>query len=313
MTGVNRADATGDWETTLVELIRRAATQLPGDVLAALRRARQAEPDGTRAAGVLDTIVANNGLASAASTPLCQDTGTVTFFFRIPRASDQLALADKARGAVAEATRSGHLRRNTIESLSGASRDDNLAPGSPVLHFEQHDGSSHEAWLLLKGGGCENMSAQYSLPDVRLDAGRDLAGVRACALDAVWRAQGMGCAPGILGVCIGGDRASSMVAAKEQLFRPLSDENPNPLLAELEERLVRECNELFIGPMGFGGKTTLLGVKIGSLHRLPASFFVSVSYICWAARRMSVEIKGESFRVGERCHTASLALLGRMP
>ncbi len=288
MTGVNRADATGDWETTLVELIRRAATQLPGDVLAALRRARQAEPDGTRAAGVLDTIVANNGLASAASTPLCQDTGTVTFFFRIPRASDQLALADKARGAVAEATRSGHLRRNTIESLSGASRDDNLAPGSPVLHFEQHDGSSHEAWLLLKGGGCENMSAQYSLPDVRLDAGRDLAGVRACALDAVWRAQGMGCAPGILGVCIGGDRAEGFRAAKEQLLRAIDDESPVPEMAFLERRLLEEANTLGIGPMGMGGATTLLGVKLSALSRLPASYFVTVAYMCWACRRRGV-------------------------
>jgi fumarate hydratase class I len=98
-------------------------------------------------------------------------------------------------------------------------------------------------------------------------------------------AQGKGCSPGILGVCIGGDRATGYLHSKEQLLRTLEDVHPDPKLAALEQDIVKSANTLGIGPMGFGGKTTLLGCKIGSLNRLPASFFVSVSYMCWAYRR----------------------------
>lgn len=129
------------------------------------------------------------------------------------------------------------------------------------------------------------MSRQYSLPDRELGAGRDFDGVRKCVLDAVRRAQGYGCAPGFLGVCIGGDRASGYEFAKEQLLRAMDDVNEEPALAKLEKRILREANELGIGPMGLGGKTTLLGVKFGVRPRLPASYFVTVAYMCWAARR----------------------------
>jgi fumarate hydratase class I len=138
---------------------------------------------------------------------------------------------------------------------------------------------------MLKGGGCENVGAQYSLPNATLGAGRDLAGVRRVVLDAVHKAQGKGCAPGILGVAIGGDRGSSYYASKEVLFRQLEEASPDLELAALEERLTAEANQLGIGPMGFGGQTTVLGTKIAAMHRLPASYFVSVSYMCWAYRR----------------------------
>ena len=138
---------------------------------------------------------------------------------------------------------------------------------------------------MLKGGGCENVGAQYSLPNSALGAGRDLAGVRKVVLDAVHKAQGQGCAPGILGVAIGGDRGSAYYASKETLFRSMDETNPEPELAALEERLTDEANQLGIGPMGFGGKTTVLGTKITSLNRLPASYFVTISYMCWAYRR----------------------------
>ena len=141
----------------------------------------------------------------------------------------------------------------------------------------------------MKGGGSENMSRQYSLPDEPLGAGRDLDGVRRCILDAVWRAQGYGCAPGILGVCIGGDRASSFETAKRQLLRPLGDSAASPALRKLERTALLEANSLGIGPMGLGGKTTLLGVKIAALARLPASFFVTVAYMCWACRRGHID------------------------
>lgn len=136
------------------------------------------------------------------------------------------------------------------------------------------------------------MSRQYSLPDAALGAGRDLEGVRKCILDAVQKIQGYGCAPGILGVCIGGDRATGYEVAKEQLLRPLdeSEKTGRTSILTLEKKILREANELGIGPMGLGGKTTLLGVKIASRPRVPASFFVTIAYMCWACRRRSITL-----------------------
>jgi fumarate hydratase class I len=159
-----------------------------------------------------------------------------------------------------------------------------------VVHFHQHRSAEAKVRLILKGGGCENVGAQYSLPNEKLKANRDLDGCRKAILDAVLQAQGKGCGPGILGVCIGGDRATGYEHSKEQLLRVLDDANPNAELDKLEKDIVETSNKLGIGPMGFGGKTTLLGTKIGVLNRLPASYFVSVSYMCWAYRRQGAEL-----------------------
>jgi fumarate hydratase class I len=143
---------------------------------------------------------------------------------------------------------------------------------------------------MLKGGGCENVGAQYSLPHEPLHADRDLDGCRKVILDAVLQAQGKGCGPGVLGVCIGGDRATGYEFSKTQLLRTLDDRNPVPPLDALEQDVLKTANTLGIGPMGFGGRTTLLGVKIGAANRVPASYFVSISYMCWAFRRMGVAL-----------------------
>src|SRR5581483_5475358 len=197
--------------------------------------------------------------------------------------------------AVAEATAKGYLRQNSVDSVTGRNTGNNLGPGSPIFHWRQHRKDTVELRLILKGGGCENMSAQYSLPTTlggkRCD--RDLDGVRACILDAVWQAQGKGCGPGFLGVCIGSDRANGYEFAKEQLLRELDDANPDPELAKLEARILDEANKLDIGPMGFGGKLTVGSCKIGARNRLPASFFVSVAYMCWAFRRRGVVLDAE--------------------
>lgn len=283
-----------NWTDTLAELIRRTTSDLPGDVEAALRRAGQAEAPGSQAALMLHALVENTGLARGQSTPLCQDTGTLTFFWSVPRGTDTHALEEAARGAVRVATANGWLRRNTIEVLSGRSVDTNVAEGFPACHFEQGEAEAFEVWLMQKGGGSENMSCQFSLPDEALGAGRDLAGVRACLLQAVWRAQGFGCAPGILGVCVGSDRAEGFLVAKRQLLRPLGDMSPDPALAALERRVLEESNQLGVGPMGMGGQTTLLGVKIAARPRLPASYFVTVAYMCWACRRRGARVAGGS-------------------
>jgi len=266
----------------LAELIRQTSSSLPDDTERALRAALRREARGSSAAVVLKTILANCRLARAQATPLCQDTGTLTFFLdeRLRRRVTPAAI----RAAVAQATARGDLRKNCLDAVTGRSYDDNCADGAPVVHYGAYRGVT----LLMKGGGSENMSRQYSLPDAALGAGRDLAGVRRCVLDAVQRTQGYGCAPGILGVCIGGDRATGYEVAKEQLLRPLGDRAAGAL-GRLEKQLLKEANTLGIGPMGLGGKTTLLGVKIAARPRVPASFFVTVAYLCWAARRRTME------------------------
>ena len=270
---------------SFLELVRRAATDLPLDVERRLAAIRRTESAGSPARWALDTILANTALARARSLPLCQDTGTPLFFLRLPRGTDQVRLERAIRAAVASATRRGWLRQNAIDAVSGRGYPSNVAPGLPSVHVEQASVRHVEARLLLKGGGSENVGVQYSLPDSALEAGRDLEGVRRCLLDAVVRTQGRGCAPGLLGVCLGGDRLDGMLHAKRQLLRPLADRAADPALARLEARVARESASLGIGPMGFGGRGTLLGVKIGALARLPASYFVSVAYLCWACRR----------------------------
>jgi fumarate hydratase class I len=188
------------------------------------------------------------------------------------------------------ATKKGYLRQNSVDSLTGKNDGTNVGPGAPVVHFHQHRSAEIRVRLMLKGGGCENVGAQYSLPNEKLKADRNLDGCRKAILDAVLQAQGKGCGPGILGVCIGGDRASGYEFSKQQFLRRLDDANPSPDLNKLEQDIVETSNKLGIGPMGFGGKTTLLGTKIGVLNRLPASYFVSISYMCWAYRRQGVTL-----------------------
>jgi fumarate hydratase class I len=273
-----------------VDLIRRASTDLPADVEAALREAQAREEPGSPAAEALETILENVVLARANATPICQDTGTPIFYVRHPQEISTRVLRAQIEAAVAEATQQAILRPNAVDPLTGRNSGNNLGVSFPTIHFEEWEGGHLRIDLLLKGGGSENVSVQYKLPHPPLEAGRDLEGVRRVVLDGVYQAQGKGCAPGILGIAIGGDRGTGYVQAKRQIFRPLNDANPIGKLAALEERLLGECNELGIGPMGFGGKTTVLGVKIGALHRLPACYFVSIAYMCWACRRASMTV-----------------------
>ncbi|MDD5676376.1 MAG: fumarate hydratase [Kiritimatiellae bacterium] len=278
------------WTQSLIELIRRTSADLPRDVEAALRKARRNEKPQSPARWALDTILDNVRLARARGAPLCQDTGTLVFYCEVPFRFDTRRLTPAIRAAVRQATGQGSLRPNTIDPLTGCSCAHNLGAGAPVIHFEFAQRRNVAIRLVMKGGGSENVSAQFSLPDTRLKAGRDLEGVRRCLLAAVAQAQGNGCAPGVLGVCIGGDRATGAECAKRQLLRLLSDHAVEPRLAALERHVLAGAQKLGIGPMGFGGATTLLGVKIGALARLPASYFVSVAYMCWAFRRRGVAL-----------------------
>ena len=274
----------------LLSLVVKTSIDLPHDVEAALEKALTLSENGSGEASALRTMLSNAAMAREKRMPICQDTGTLMFVVEASSTLKRNAFQEAAEWAVAEATRLGVLRQNCVNSLTGKNTGNNLGIGSPVVHWHETDGAVSRVTLMLKGGGSENMGIQYSLPDSTLGAGRNLEGVRRCVLDAVHRAQGQGCAPGILGVCIGGDRATGYVESKLQLLRKIGERSPEPELAELEERLLKEANSLGIGAMGFGGRTTLLDVFIGWRCRLPASYFVSISYMCWCCRRQTMEL-----------------------
>jgi fumarate hydratase class I len=282
-----------DLTLPIMELVRRATSRLPEDIIKALVDSRNAEAVNSRAANTLDTMLENITLADEHVAPLCQDTGTVIFWVRHPFGVSQRLLKAQIRAAVAECTNRSWLRPNCVESLSGKNLGNNMDPfgeGHPVIHFEERAEPGIEVSIMLKGGGCENVGAQYRLPDVAIGAGRDLGGVRKCVIDAVTKAQGQGCAPGILGVAIGGDRVTSFEKSKEVILRKLGSTNPDPKLDAFEKQLTEDLNTLGIGPMGYGGRTTALGVFAEEMFRHPASFFVSISYMCWSSRRLDLHL-----------------------
>lgn len=282
---------------SLLELITQTSTNLPPDVRAAMGTSLALETPGTQSHQALSVMATNIDMAHEDEGAICQDTGMPTFIVHTPVGVNQILLGRAIREAVAEATRRGKLRPNSVDSLTGKNSGDNLGTETPVIHFEQWERGEIEVKLVLKGGGCENKNIQYSLPctlEGQGRANRDLAGVKKCLLHAVWQAQGQGCAPGALGVCIGSDRAHGYMLAKMQLFRTLDDTNPNPELARLEAEVMEEANRLGVGAMGFGGKASLIGCKVTAANRLPASFFVSVAYDCWAFRRLGVLLDVET-------------------
>ncbi len=241
-------------QESLTELITQTSTNLPPDVRAAMGLAVESETPGTQSAQALGIIASNIDMAQQDEGPICQDTGMPTFLVHTPVGVNQLHIRRAIREAVAEATRRGKLRPNSVDSLTGKNSGDNLGAETPVIHFEQWEEDEIEVKLILKGGGCENKNIQYSLP-CELDhlgrADRNLEGVRKSILHAVWQAQGQGCAPGAVGVCIGSDRAHGYALAKNQLFRTLDDVNPVPELARLESEVMEEANRIGVGRDGF--------------------------------------------------------------
>ncbi|GGE78776.1 fumarate hydratase [Priestia taiwanensis] len=285
------------FEQSMYELIVETSTKLPKDAKRAIQRAVEAESAGTRSAMALETITNNIKMANDNVSPICQDTGLPTFKLKVPVGANQIEMKKAIRHAIAQATKAGKLRPNSVDSLFGDNSGDNLGEGTPVIKFEQWEKDYIDARLMLKGGGCENKNIQYSLP-CELEglgrAGRDLDGIRKCIMHSVYQAQGQGCSAGFIGVGIGGDRTTGYELAKEQLFRNNDDVNPIAELRALEEYVMEHANKLGVGTMGFGGETTLLGCKVGVINRIPASFFVSVAYNCWAFRRLGVAINPET-------------------
>jgi fumarate hydratase class I len=267
----------------LVDLYRKAATSLPLDVEAALRSAYKKEVSTARS--VLSVLLENVRIARKTERPLCQDTGVPVFYIKVPIGVSQRELRNTILEATRIATREVPLRANAVDVITERNSGDNTGIGFPIIYFEETKKGRLIIDLMLKGAGSENVSQLYRLPDIELQAERNLEGVRKCVLYAVNRAQGKGCPPYIIGVGVGAAKDQVSRLSKWQLLRNLQDRNKNEDLSKLEKKIMHDCNKLGIGPLGLCGKTTTIGVKVGVNHRHPASYFVDVSVCCWADRR----------------------------
>ncbi|MBI2340168.1 MAG: fumarate hydratase [Deltaproteobacteria bacterium] len=284
--------ATKQLHESLVEIIHKTATELPEDVSRTIEEKTPQEASRTKGAYAMETIKANMELARSQKLPVCRDCVSLFFAVDCPRKFDEEGFGKEIRKAVVKATRAGYLPQSSMDTLTGGMAHNNLGPGMPTMVFHQSHRKDISVRLIMKGSACENMGAQYLLPDTKLGTSADLEGAKKCILDALTRAQSAGCGPGVIGVGIGGDRLSSYLCAREQFLRKLTDINPVTPLARLEQDIVNSSNQLGIGPLGFGGKTALLGCKIGALNRLPHSYFVSISYMCWTCRRHGAVLDG---------------------
>ena len=269
----------------VVELYRKVATSLPPDIEEAVKAACLLETEGSTAASTLAVIAENIRRARETFRPMCQDTGVPVFYVKVPVGLSHTELRNTILEATREATVKVPLRPNAVDIVTEKNSGDNTGDGFPVMYIEETSAGTLTIDLMLKGAGSENAGQLYKLPLPEIGAQRDLDGVRRCVLDAVQKAQGRGCPPYVIGVGIGATKDQVTRLAKVQLMRKLNDASKVRELAELEQQLLRDINSLGIGPMGLGGRTTALGVKIGVNHRHPASYFVDVSVGCWAMRR----------------------------
>ena len=274
---------------SILGLYKKVSSELPEDVVKSLEDAKGKEKNPT-ATNILKGVLENIELAKKNSLPLCQDTGVPIFYVNYSK-GNQKEFKKAIIEATKIATQKNYLRPNAVDAVIGRNSGNNVGENIPVIYFNQWDKDFVKIELMLKGGGSENIGIMYSLPDSSLNAGRDIEGIKKCVIDAMFKAQGKGCSPNIIGVGIGGTKAMAMVLAEKQLLRKVDDANEDKELAQMENDLYEKLNKLGIGPMGLGGNITVLGVKIGKQHRHPASFFVAVSFMCWACRRGRIIIK----------------------
>ncbi|EKD78799.1 MAG: hypothetical protein ACD_41C00264G0013 [uncultured bacterium] len=271
-----------DLISAIVEMYRVAVTHMPQDVVTALRKGLKTETN-PRAKHVLKTMLKNIDMADCETRPLCQDTGIPLVYVKYQSNKyKQLELKKIIKEATTLATKQVPMRANAYDIVQGK-----VIGNYPVIYFKETEDQS-QIQLLLKGGGSENVSRVYQLPDRSIHAERDFDGIEKCILDAVIKAQGRGCPPYIIGAAVCGNMEEASYRAKNRHLLALTQHNAVPKLAAFEKRLLKKINALDIGPMGVGGKTTALGVKFTARYVHPASWFVGVSVGCWSMRRTTL-------------------------
>ena len=276
----------------VVQLIRKAETELPADVISALEKAYEVEEGIAKTQ--IGAILENIKLARESNRPMCQDTGIQTFFVTV---GVEFPYIDKLRDLIVEgvktATKEIPLRPNTVEPFTGENHKDNLGDYIPYITWDFVDGSDVHITALPKGGGSENMSKLGMLkPGVGIE------GVKDFVVEEMIKAGGNPCPPTVVGVGIGGGADLSLKLGKKALLRPVGVRHKDKTVAAVEEELIKRINDSGVGPMGLGGKTTVLDVHIEKAHRHPASLPVGIVVQCWADRRASMVIHSDgSWRV----------------
>ncbi|MEM2104117.1 MAG: fumarate hydratase [Candidatus Bathyarchaeia archaeon] len=275
-------------ENVAFNLIKQAVIYLPEDVKQALKKAYEQE---TSDAGKtqLKAILENIELAEKYKAPICQDTGTIIFYVN---AGAEVKNLDKIEAplinAARKATKEIPLRPNAVDPFTQKNSGDNTGRFIPYIHWEIVPGDTLELTVMTKGGGSENVCTTRMLVP-----GEGINGLKKFVMETITTAGAQPCPPTIVGVGMGGGADIAMKLAKKALLRPLSQPNPNPEIAKLEKELYEAANMTGIGPMGLGGKTTVLGVNVEYAFRHPASFPAAVAFNCWAARRASAKISSD--------------------
>ena len=272
-------------ENVAAKLLQLAATELPRDVKMALQKAYREEESKVGKAQ-LKIMLKNVKLAEETRVPLCQDTGTLIFYVKAGSQVTGLDMVEEGlRNATARATGEVPLRPNAVDPFTQKNTGDNTGRFIPYIHWKVVPGDILEITVMPKGGGSENVSAL-----AMLNPTQGIKALKKFVVDTVINAGAKPCPPTILGVAVGGGADIAMKLAKAALLKPLNQPNHNPELAQLEEELCKSANQTGIGPMGLGGKITVLGVKVNYAHRHPASYPVAVAVQCWAARRATARI-----------------------
>ncbi|MEM4721484.1 MAG: fumarate hydratase [Candidatus Methanomethylicaceae archaeon] len=274
----------------LVDAIKVMETELPADVERRLREALRRESGLSKM--IMEAIIENIEYAKERHLPICQDTGILEFFVRCSEGHE--VIREKITEAVKRATEEVPLRANTVNPFTRENEGRNLGRFHPIVHFEGvgKEPDVVEMDIIAKGAGSENVSASFMLDPTQ---GTD--GIKEAVLQTVIKAGAKPCPPIVVGVGVGGSLERSAYFAKKALLRPLDHKNPDENLAKLEEELLTMVNALEIGPMGFGGKTTAMGVLLEWGHCHTASLPVSVNIQCWALRRISLEWRDGNFRI----------------
>jgi len=266
-----------------VELLRKTVTRMTDDVVNELKNAMKNETEEVPRMQ-LKAILDNLELAEKTTTPLCQDTGVTIFYVNLPRCLNVDVEKSIVEG-VREATKTVPLRPNAVHPLTRKNPGDNVGRKMPYVNFKVWDKDYLEITVMTKGAGSENMS-QLAM----LTPSQGVKGVKEFILNVVLKAGSNPCPPTILGVGIGGSSDIAAKLAKEALLRPINKPNEDAEIASMEKELKDALNDLGIGVMGLGGKTTVLGVNIEYAFCHTASLPVAVNVQCWAARRGTAQI-----------------------
>ena len=275
-------------ENVAFNILKQAVIYLPEDVKQALKKA-YAEETSETGKTQLKAILDNIELAEKYQAPVCQDTGTIIFYVKAGAKAKNLDKIEEALiNATRRATKEVPLRPNSVDPFTQKNSGDNTGRYIPFLHWEIVPGDSLELTVMPKGGGAENVCVTGMLVP-----GEGIKGLKKFVVDAVIKAGAQPCPPNILGVAIGGGSDIAIKLAKKALLKPLNEPNQNPEIAKLEKEIFEAANMTGIGPMGLGGKTTVLGVHVDYAFRHPASFPAAVAFNCWAARRATARINAD--------------------